>query len=166
MEKISRSHPEQSKATEGEYLHKLKLSVEGHLVGEAEFFYKSEPFPFYYIHFVLVKTEHRGKGYGTKIIEGVNTFLDERGKTGILYDVIEPDNPATGLYGRHRWSSILGTKNWYIHNPPKNCTDAMLVRAIVAADKTQGKLHEAQEKHAEVRFERRGVEKQKETESR
>ena len=56
----------------------------------------------YIIRDVFVLPEHRGKGYGKKLIQDILTFLIPKKKEIVLY--VDPTNPAVSLYKKMGFS--------------------------------------------------------------
>lgn len=59
----------------------------------------------YWVNYIFVEEEHRGKGYGSLLIKEINNFLDKKGIIGILSDQTKdnPINYKSKFYERHNW---------------------------------------------------------------
>ncbi len=70
--------------------------------------------PIYGIKNLCVIEENKeNKGYGTKLIQKVSSFLDENKAEGSLVNLIDEKNPAQKkLYKNDGWEQIKNTKYW------------------------------------------------------
>ncbi len=76
---------------------------------------------------VAVDPNHRGKGYGTVLMESAETFALERGCPSITLEVRETNLPARTLYEKQGYQIFGKQKNYYTN--PKE--DAVLYRKAV-----------------------------------
>lgn len=129
---ISLEHkpPPESYEKAGTYTHRLELNALGKHAGEAELVYRNDPFPFYYLFFLRIDNEQRGKGFGNALVQQLNQFLESRCKTGILKNIIDLQNPTFSIYEKNGWKQIEGNENWLIYNPPKILTSDRINKAI------------------------------------
>lgn len=96
--------------------HRISIELDGQEVGYAEMLYFSEPTRFYYITYVEVQPGCRGKKLGSRIVESVNKFLDNKKLPGVLIDFIEPEDKAAGIYERHGWQ-ITNFDDFMVYSP-------------------------------------------------
>lgn len=119
METFEHTKPEKNFESEQEYFHSIAIVNRGRHVGDAQFFYKNDPFPYYYLSFVYINKADRGKGLGSRLIDEFNKFLDDHGKAGILVNSIqEPE--LMNLYKNHGWEEVANHPDWLIYNTPSN----------------------------------------------
>ncbi|MBI4088175.1 hypothetical protein HY418_02205 [Candidatus Kaiserbacteria bacterium] len=97
--------------------------------------YFGKPFPFYYLGNVFTSGVHQQQGIAGNLVEKVNSFLETRGKTGILYNAISPYLKAHGMYERRGWTPISGRSRWLIYNPTPRITEEMMRRAVDQIDR-------------------------------
>lgn len=76
------------------------------MVGEALLTHASNPLPHYFLENLRVPRSLREKGWGSKLLSGIEGFLIEKRKAGILGDGIDPRSRAKGMYERHGWLPI------------------------------------------------------------
>jgi ribosomal protein S18 acetylase RimI-like enzyme len=138
MGEIRHIQPEQFFESESQYSHRLELFQEKEKVGDAYLVYTSKPFPFYYIAYLEVAREARGKGYGKELVDKVNHFLESKGKAGILEDRIFKNNPAKGMYERYGWHAVPDHAGWYTYNLPEGIDDQKVHAAINRVDEENG----------------------------
>lgn len=132
MRNINYQSPKETHEQEDFYFHKLDLIVDGIEIGKAELFYKNSPFPFYYLSWVEIKPEYRGGGHGGFFLAAINEFINERGKAGILTNLIPEDSPAHLVYANYGWQEVGGHSGWYIYNSPYDLSYERLDKAIYA----------------------------------
>ena len=124
-----------------EKVHRIDLYVAGENIGHADLEYSSNPFPFYYFSLVFIDKKARGKHYGKNILEEVNSFLDARGRPGILFNAIDADDPGRTMYEKSGWRQIEGKINWFGYNLPQDLDTGRLEKAIYSIEKTQRKRY-------------------------
>lgn len=115
---------------EGYQTHKIEIKENNERIGYVEFEYYNHPFPFYYVSYVLVKDELRGRGIGRKLLEKIDNFLDTAGRAGILLNNISKSSPARDMYENHGWAPIPGKDDWLTYNLPSDLEDGRLEKAI------------------------------------
>lgn len=124
-------------------VHILALTNEhGVKIGEAELMYFGRPFRFYYLFFIGVPPEHRGKGFGSFLINSLNAFLNERKSAGLLRNIISTQNPTHSIYHKNGWESVSNFPNWLVFNA-KYLNNPQYDRAIhrVKSLETDGKFY-------------------------
>ena len=112
------------------FFHRLDLIVDGEKIGQAEMFYKNAPFPFYYLSWIDIVAHRRGRGYGKTLLTAINRFLDSKGRSGLLRNVIFAEDPTSSIYQKNGWRQISGREGWYIYNPPNNLIPERLNKAL------------------------------------
>lgn len=130
MRLFKHRHPPESYKQMGTYTHRLELNFSGQNVGEAELVCRNDPFPFYYLFFLRIDNEQKGRDFGGALVEQLNSFLDSKGKVGILRNIIDHKNPAFLIYEKRGWRPIDGHEHWLIYNVPKNLTPDRIDKAI------------------------------------
>lgn len=105
-------------------VHTIEItSEEDTPIGHAELMYITRNgIHAYFIVYVEVDKAFQGQGYGIKIVEAINKFLDEKKTSGILIDSVDPASPAKGMYERHGWKrlNIAGKTEWLVYRPVEN----------------------------------------------
>ncbi len=108
----------QENAEQGEELiHSIDLVIDGHVIGKAEMEYLSKPFPHYAVKEVYVEYDQQGQGYGSAIMEQVESFLTSKRKAGVIVDAILREE-AEGMYERRGWQPVPGQPSLYAYNLP------------------------------------------------
>lgn len=122
--------PPEVYSKEGEYTHRIELTADGRRVGYVDFEYRNDPFPFYYVSMIFTRQAERGKGFGKDILQQINAFLDSKKIPGFLRDVIDPENPARGMYERNGWTPIEGKELWFGYNVPLDFSKGRVNKAL------------------------------------
>jgi predicted GNAT family acetyltransferase len=130
MPSFEHKKPPETYQESGEHVHRLELTENGEKVGYAEFDYRNDPFPFYYISLIFVDREQRQKGFGSEILRKLNKFLDEKGRAGFLINAISYKNPARNMYAEHGWELLPGKEDYYVYNLPKDLEPGRLEKAL------------------------------------
>ena len=130
MPEFSHSRPPEVFGKEGYHTHKIEVGGDKEKIGYIEFEYYNDPFPFYYVSFLSVKSEKRGEGFGSALLEKINEFLDTKSRTGFLVNTISPDNPAKPMYEKHGWVPVSGKSGWFAYNLPDDLEEGRLEKAI------------------------------------
>lgn len=102
--------------------HDIDLEVNGESVGYAKLVYFSKPVPGYELGMLYINEDKRGMGYGSALMDKVESMLKQKGKTGVLREGIaelDPNSPAIGMYERRGWVPVPGTENEFVFNLPK-----------------------------------------------
>lgn len=61
------------------FMHKLVIPDEnGSEIGYADYIYKGNPFPFYYLGYMKVSPDHQGKGYGRELLTTLIIYFSKR----------------------------------------------------------------------------------------
>ncbi len=120
METIKYISPEESKENNETPQHRFDLVVDGVKIGSAEINYYSKPLPFYDINALYVDFEHKGKGYASKIMAQVESWLKDRRKPGVLVDGIIEGDPASGMYKKRGWKEIPNSMGLHVFNWPED----------------------------------------------
>ena len=96
----------------------IDLEVAGKLVGRAKIKYSDVPFSMYWIHDLKIQPQAQGEGYGSKVMEHIESILLEKNVAGVLLDNISENSPAYGMYERRGWIKVPGSKYGYAFNLP------------------------------------------------
>jgi GNAT superfamily N-acetyltransferase len=120
MPEIFYHSPRQNIEQNGHACHTVEIREGKILLGGADIEYFSKPIPFYQISALWTEYEHRGKGYGSKVMEYIERLLKEKRKAGFLVDAIDSDSPAKGFYARRGWIKVPDSFGQYVFNLPKN----------------------------------------------
>lgn len=117
MERFHRKPPESWRYGFG-FVHRVELVGESRPVipGYAEMVYLDN---FYYVFYLRVEREWRGRGLGNEIVRATNDFLTERGRMGILRNIIKPDDPAHKIYTHNGWEPVGGQWHVFSAKPDK-----------------------------------------------
>jgi ribosomal protein S18 acetylase RimI-like enzyme len=102
--------------------HDIDLEIDGGLAGYAKLVYFSKPVPGYELGMLYINEDKRGKGYGSALMDKIESMLKEKGKAGILREGIaelDPNSPAIGMYERRGWIPVPGTEDEFVFNLPK-----------------------------------------------
>jgi len=144
MNEFEHIKPEDSFAEKGYYVHTLELRDGERKIGEAELIYKNDPFPFYYLSTIQIKEEEQDKGHGGQIIDQVNQFLEDKGKAGILLEMLDPGERGYGMAKRRGWQEVESEEmeRWYTYNLPENISQESVVKATESILKTLEKMDE------------------------
>ena len=125
MEKIVQTSAGENKKKNEEYsevmtpARSIDMVVDGEVIGNAQLYYFSKPFPLYEIGSIVVNEEKRGEGYGSKIMAYLETMLKEKGRAGVLIDGTDPSSPVSGMYARRGWEKVPNSP-WWSYNIPKS----------------------------------------------
>lgn len=127
-EKFTYERPPESFSGHAHYLE--MIGATGERMGEIEMRYIGKPSPFYYVQSIMVFPRFKGQGYGSRLVEKTNAFLKEKGRAGILYNMILEEY-LRPLYARHGWKKhTIAGNDWYSFNLPDGVTEDALKRAI------------------------------------
>jgi len=97
--------------------HIIQKDARGKEVGEAELYILSDPFPFCYVKDLKITEDAQGQGFGSLLIEQVNTYIRAQHMPGLLvngaftrtdvYDIQTRQKiPIHTFYGRHEWHPV------------------------------------------------------------
>ena len=135
-----------------ERYHRIEIVVEGTPLGYAELRYMSKPIPSFLVNYVFIKEKVRGFGFGGAIMEKINEYIVSRGKMGILYNAIDLDSNARGMYAAHGWHESPQFPKWMTINEPKKVKPEDVEKAIIHAmqwmEKIEDRLNEKEKRKA------------------
>lgn len=98
----------------------IKEEESGEEIASAEVDEFKEPFRFFYIARITVVPSHQGKKYGSRLIKKIEEHLINEKAPGILFDTIENNSPAYGMYARRGWVPVIGCMDMYAFNHGKH----------------------------------------------
>jgi GNAT superfamily N-acetyltransferase len=113
------------------YRHSLKLTNESEdHIATVTFEHCVKPFDFYYVCYIDVCNEFRGKGIGRNIVNQINHFLSKNMAIGVLKDGIAYDDSnderSSGMYQRLGWKPFYHWDNSFLIYRSKNVSDKYL----------------------------------------
>lgn len=130
MEELHYTSPKEAFEKEEFPLHTFELIVDGKKIGSASAMYFSKPLPMYQItNLAIDDPELQGKGFGGKIMSGIEEWLQDKKKPGILVDAIHADSPAKGMYTRRGWEYVKELEqsaDIYVYNWPNDVDKSIL----------------------------------------
>lgn len=126
MESIKYSSPKEKLENNEDPQHRFDLILDGEIIGSAEIDYYSKPLPMYQVTLMYVDFEHKGKGYASKIMSQVESWIKARKKPGILADAIMEDDPAYGMYAKRGWVPVPEGQGLHVFNWPKDVDMSIL----------------------------------------
>jgi len=130
MKQFDHFKPPEMYEQEREHTHRMRLVEDGTYIGFADFEYRNDPFPFYYISMIFVKQIQRGKGFGREIIQQMNAFLDSKKIPGLLRNRIAAEHPAHDMYEHAGWTTIAGNPEWLGYHLPAHLRQGRLEKAL------------------------------------
>jgi ribosomal protein S18 acetylase RimI-like enzyme len=119
MENIRYSSPKESVEQDELPQHRFELVIDEEVIGAAELDYYSKPIPLYQLTDLYVEYEFKGKGYASKIMDQVETWLRNRKKPGVLTEAILEGDAAQGMYEKRGWKKV-GEYGLHVYNWPED----------------------------------------------
>jgi len=81
--------------------HSIDLYLEGEREGRLIYSYFSNPIPTYFVEYIYIHHKHKGRGYGSEILEKANQILIDKKRMGVLINSMS--NLKKDMYKRHGW---------------------------------------------------------------
>lgn len=105
--RVEYSKPEESDPDKEFRHHRFEIKDGSEVLAAAEVNYYSNPIPFYQITDLYTKFDHQGKGYGSAIMDQVESFLIKRRKPGVLVDAsVDTHKDGESFYLGRGWEPV------------------------------------------------------------
>lgn len=92
----------------------IDIEDNGSLIARAELLHINRPVPFAYLFFLKVEPTNRSQGYGSRLLQEFNEYLEIHSRYGLLRNIIPAGHPAHLIYQKHGWLPIKNQATWYI----------------------------------------------------
>jgi hypothetical protein len=97
--------------------HSLNLKNEdGEIVAWSHLHYRNDVVPSYYVELVEVSYPLQNKGLGQRLVDELNTFLEDKKSVGILRS-LEPTGKGEHIYTKKGWESFRDTDFMFFNVP-------------------------------------------------
>lgn len=103
------------------------------VLGHCTFKYYEEPFPFYYVSWVIKKNPKDNFKVGDAIMERINTFIKAKNLPAFLGVEVLPGKPPEKLYALYErlgWKKIALKGQWMEFNLTPDITQENIIQAI------------------------------------
>ncbi len=107
--KVDYTKPEHSDPVNFFKHHKFEIKKGENVVSAAEVRYFAQPVPHYQVSDIYTEPFYQNQGLASQILSTIESFLEQRGKPGVLVDAIMSDEPKVkSMYERRGWRLIDG----------------------------------------------------------
>ena len=105
--KVDYTKPEHSDPVNFFKHHKFEIKKGENVVSAAEVRYFAQPVPHYQVSDIYTEPFYQNQGLASQILSTIESFLEQRGKPGVLVDAIMSDIPEVkSMYERRGWQLI------------------------------------------------------------